>query len=135
MKEISFSWPSTFVASVIGPFLNNQSQASSQCFFKLTLAIKRNKPCERGFKNGFCSGVTFCLRQLGRFERCVSVNFILKLVVFTWWGPGQGLGTTPSLYQSVVGWRLRRWQSCQYLTGPGRSRRVRQHRARWRARK
>ena len=43
-------------------------------FFELTLATKRNTPCERVLKtvleNGIFSCVTFSFRSLGRFEKC-----------------------------------------------------------------
>ena len=48
-------------------------------FFELTLATKRITPCERAWKtvleNGVFSCVPFCLRSLGRLERCVTLNY------------------------------------------------------------
>ena len=72
---------------------DSQSVASIQWFLKLTLTTKRITPCERGMQNCawnwclFC--VKFCLRSLGRFERCeyfqshVRVKFISRKMTCT----------------------------------------------------
>ena len=50
---------------------------------ELTLATKQITPCERALKimpeNGVSSCVPFCLRSLGRFERCEVSNRAIKM--------------------------------------------------------